>query len=124
MPKKLYGNTAYKDPLEIAKKQISILKQDLKCDLLICLSHLGYNYKSNKISDLRIAKETSGIDLIIGGHTHTFLKEPIEVTNTSGKITLVNQVGWAGIYIGKIDFYVDKQKNIKYCANKIKIEKS
>lgn len=109
--KNLYKETKYLDPLEIATDQVKTLKKDLNCDLIICLSHLGYKYDSDKIDDLKLAETTSGIDLIIGGHTHTFLDKPTVVTNKSGKITLVNQVGWAGLNIGRLDFYFSKSKS-------------
>jgi 5'-nucleotidase len=90
-----------------------ILKDDEKCDLVICLSHLGYDYKGDdtKISDLTIAKATKNIDLIIGGHTHTFLPKPTVVKNIDNKNVLVNQVGCYGLNLGKIDFYFDIDKN-------------
>jgi 5'-nucleotidase len=105
----LYKETKYLNPLEIAQEQIKTLKRDLKCELVICLSHLGYKYDSEKVDDIKLAESTLGIDLIIGGHTHTFLDKPTKVTNASGNITLVNQVGWAGLNLGRIDFYFDKQ---------------
>ena len=81
-------------------------------DLIICLSHLGYEYATEKISDRKLAQKTDGIDLIIGGHTHTFLEKPTVEYNLGGKITLVNQVGWAGVQLGRVDFYVgDKVKS-------------
>lgn len=104
----LYKETLYLDPVEIAQEQVKILKQDLDCDLIICLSHLGYSYQSNTIDDIKLAKRTKDIDLIIGGHTHTFLEKPTLVKNLVGKDVLVNQVGWAGINVGRIDFYFDK----------------
>lgn len=73
--KKLYKETQYLDPVEMAKETVTQLKQE-KCDLVICLSHLGYHYRQEKISDLKLAALTKDIDLIIGGHTHTFLKKP------------------------------------------------
>ena len=84
-----------------------------KNDLIICLSHLGYYYKNNpeKIADLNLAKITKNIDLIIGGHTHTFLPKPTIVKNIEGKNTLVNQVGAYGINLGRIDFYFDEKNN-------------
>jgi len=109
--KNLYKEAKYLDPLEITRDQVRILKQELNCDLIICLSHLGYTYDSDKIDDLKLAENTSGIDLIIGGHTHTFLDKPTKVTNKSGKITLVNQVGWAGLNLGRLDFYFSKRKS-------------
>ena len=77
------------------------------CDLIICLSHLGYEYKSDKISDRVLANKTSGIHLIIGGHTHTFLEKPTEELNLNGETVLINQVGWAGVQLGRIDFEFD-----------------
>lgn len=113
VPKTLYKETQYLDPLEIAKDKSQFLKNEKKCDFIICLSHLGYNYQNDKISDHTLAKKTKNIDLIIGGHTHTFLSKPVEIKNAENKITLVNQVGWAGLQLGKLDFYFEK-KSKKY----------
>lgn len=110
--KKLSKETKYLDPLEITQDMTRILKTEQKCDLIICLSHLGYNYDNeNKISDLSLASTTKDIDLIIGGHTHTFLPKPTVTKNIVGHNMLVNQVGAYGIYLGKIDFYFDSEKN-------------
>jgi 5'-nucleotidase len=89
-----------------------ILKTQEKCDLVICLSHLGYQYKEEKMSDLKLAGLTQDIDLIIGGHTHTFLKKPTITKNAIGKNVLVNQVGFAGLNLGRIDFYLDEAGNV------------
>jgi len=109
----LFKETIYLDPIEIAQDMTRILKENEKCDLIICLSHLGYYYKNdlNIISDLILATRTKNIDLIIGGHTHTFLKKPTVVKNIDGKNILVNQVGCYGINLGRIDFYFDSDKN-------------
>ncbi|WP_108805660.1 bifunctional UDP-sugar hydrolase/5'-nucleotidase [Aquimarina sp. Aq107] len=111
--KDLYKETNYLNPIEIAQDMSAVLKNEEKCDLVICLSHLGYDYKNepNKVSDLSLAAATENIDLIIGGHTHTFLKEPTVVKNRKDKNVLVNQVGCYGLYLGRIDFYFDSQKN-------------
>lgn len=112
VPDKLFGETKYLDPIEAAQEMTKKLKED-KCDLVICLSHLGYEYPYEKVSDRVMAKKTKGIDLIIGGHTHTFLEKPTQELNTDGKIVLVNQVGWAGINLGRIDFDVEKKLFLK-----------
>lgn len=104
VPKELYGETIYKDPIERANHYAYLLKEREKCDLVICLSHLGLKYKTNKVSDMNLASQTRSIDLIIGGHTHTFLKEPISVLNMDKREVLINQVGWGGVNLGKIDF--------------------
>ena len=67
-------------------------------------------YNSNKVSDLVIAQKSKHIDLIIGGHTHSFLEKPILETNLDGKKVIINQVGWGGINIGKIDFIFKQNK--------------
>ncbi len=111
--KNLYKETVYLNPIEVAQDMCGILKEKEKCDLVICLSHLGYQYSdlSNKPSDLLLAKASKNIDLIIGGHTHTFLDKPAVVKNIENKNVLVNQVGCYGINLGKIDFYFDLDKN-------------
>lgn len=105
--KKLYAETQYNNPIIAANNTAKHLKHNENCHLIICLSHLGYAYKSNKVSDIVLAQETKDIDLIIGGHTHTFLDKPTKVKNKANKITLINQVGWAGLYLGRIDFYIN-----------------
>jgi 5'-nucleotidase len=109
--KKLYKETVYLDPVEIATQITSELKNVHKCELIICLSHLGYAYKDEKISDIKLAGMTRDIDLIIGGHTHTFLDKPTVVKNADSKDVLVNQVGCYGINLGRIDFYLNESKN-------------
>ena len=109
----LYKETKYLDPIEMSQEMTRILKIEEHCDLIICLSHLGYYYKNNPdlISDLNLAKSTKDIDLIIGGHTHTFLPKPTVVKNVNNENMLVNQVGCYGINLGRIDFYFDANKN-------------
>jgi len=106
--KKAYKETVYLNPIEVAQDMAHILKHNKKCDLVICLSHLGFNYKNepNKISDLDLAKKTKDIDLIIGGHTHTFLDKPVIEKNSEGKEVMINQVGCYGINLGRVDFYL------------------
>ena len=98
-----YGDTIYNNPIEIANKTAKTLKEN-GCDLIICLSHLGFSYESrDKISDLVLASQTQNIHVIIGGHTHTFLEKPLIVKNINKELVLINQVGWAGIQLGRID---------------------
>lgn len=109
--KKLYQETVYLDPIEIAQDISRTLKEEEKCDLIICLSHLGYQYQNpHKPDDLKLAARTENIDLIIGGHTHTFLDRPTIVNNTKNEQILINQVGCFGINLGRIDFYFDEGK--------------
>ncbi|WP_209399960.1 bifunctional UDP-sugar hydrolase/5'-nucleotidase [Pseudozobellia sp. WGM2] len=110
--KKLYMETKYLNPMEIAQDTERELKETHNCDLVICLSHLGYEYKrESKPSDLLLASQTQYTDLIIGGHTHTFLDKPTVIKNKVNRDILVNQVGCFGINLGRIDFYFDSTKN-------------
>ena len=113
--KKNYKETVYQDPVEIAQHYADFLRKEKKCDLVVCLSHIGYDYTQGEgfISDKKLAAQTDNIDIILGGHTHTFLHEPQSFINKSGKNVLVNQVGWAGLLLGRIDFYFDKNKNVQ-----------
>jgi len=95
----------YNDPVENANRIASVLKHDEKCDYVICLSHLGYRYDSNKISDVELAKKSKNIDLIIGGHTHTFLDTPQIALNSDEQQVQITQVGWAGVWLGKIEVF-------------------
>src|SRR6056297_116351 len=110
--KKLYKDTQYLNPYEIALDTEKQLKEEEQCDLIICLSHLGYNYNNPEIPcDTRLAQRTFYTNLIIGGHTHTFLDKPDVRTNQNGNSVFVNQVGCYGINLGRIDFYFDTDKN-------------
>tara|TARA_R110000868_G_scaffold4211_15_gene26806 strand:+ start:43993 stop:44901 length:909 start_codon:yes stop_codon:yes gene_type:complete len=110
--KKLFKETTYLNPFEIAQDIEKKLKEDEKCDLIICLSHLGYQYTSDKPDDLKLASKTKYTNLIIGGHTHTFLEKPTIIKNSVQNDILVNQVGCFGINLGRIDFYFDHNDNI------------
>ncbi|KYP15850.1 metallophosphatase [Flavihumibacter sp. CACIAM 22H1] len=116
VPDNLAGNTIYSDPILAANRWAAHLKQKEDCDLVVCLSHLGYRYKeANKVSDEILARESAHIDVIIGGHTHTFLDAPVVYKNKFGSDVIVNQVGWAGILLGRMDFGFqrNKKKNLE-----------
>ncbi len=106
---RLYGKTQYLDPITKAAELSHKLRNELKCDIVVCLSHLGFKYENEKVSDLVLAKKSLGIDVIIGGHTHTFLDKPVIVKNREGKDVHVTQVGWAGIRLGKITISTNKK---------------
>ncbi|MDN5213820.1 metallophosphatase [Fulvivirgaceae bacterium BMA12] len=106
----LSGGTRYLDPIAIAKEMVLELEKK-NCHLIICLSHLGYKYSRGKVSDHTLAEQVSGIDLIIGGHTHTFLEMPTLYKNREGHETIINQVGWAGIRLGRIDYVFNRKRS-------------
>ncbi|MFZ2784129.1 MAG: metallophosphatase [Sediminibacterium sp.] len=113
VPANLYGNTVYKNPVESANATVELLRQQ-QCDFIICLSHLGDKYEEDKVSDEILAKESYDIDLIIGGHTHRFFSQPRKYRNRKGGDVLVNQVGWGGLQLGRLDyiFSSNKRKNL------------
>lgn len=119
--KKLYKETVYNDPVETANEMTRILKHEQKCDLVICLSHIGFKYNNEpeRICDVLLARRTKDIDLIIGGHTHTFLTKPVIEKNRDGKEVLINQVGCYGINLGRIDFYFDADKTKSHSGRSI-----
>ncbi|HQA74205.1 MAG: metallophosphatase [Flavobacterium sp.] len=119
--KKNYKETIYNNPVEVSQDMARILKHNYKCDLVICLSHIGYQYKNepDKICDLKLATLTKDIDLIIGGHTHTFLNKPTVLDNNIGEKVIVNQVGCYGLNLGRIDFYFDENNSISSKAKSI-----
>ena len=121
--KDLYKETKYLDPIDIANETAKKLKETENCDIVICLSHLGYKYEKfpNKVSDLNLAKSTKNIDLIIGGHTHTFMNKPVVVKNNVGNDVLINQVGCFGLYLGRIEFSFDSDNNKIFNSNLLMI---
>lgn len=114
VPENLYGKTVYSDPIAAANTNAEILRRKEGCDMVICLSHLGDKYDDGKISDEILAKESYGIDLIIGGHTHRFFEQPLTYKNRTNADVIVNQVGWAGIQLGRLDFNLGRgeKKNL------------
>jgi 5'-nucleotidase len=120
VPKKLYGNAVYNDPIKSADEWSKKLRHDLKCDYVVCLSHLGFKYGDSKVSDHTLAANTSEIDLIIGGHTHTFLNDAIIIKNKNGEPVTINQVGFAGIMLGRIDLLIERNRkgSCQTCSNK------
>ncbi|MDR1368755.1 MAG: metallophosphatase [Dysgonamonadaceae bacterium] len=98
-----YEGMKFLSPVETANKMAEFLKKDKKCDLVICLSHLGYN------PDIQFAKKTSNIDIIIGAHTHTFMTNPYRTENADGKKVVINQMGKSGIYVGRLDITLSEK---------------
>ncbi len=119
----LYGNVKYLNPIENANRIAGILKKKEGCDLIICLSHLGDKYNNDKVSDNVLARESYDIDLIISAHTHRFFDEPRKYINKIGKEVVVNQVGWAGIELGRLDYNLLKSGKKNLISNSIIIGK-
>lgn len=99
-----YKGVKYLDPLETANSMAEMLRNKYKCDMVICISHLGHN------SDLNMAESTKGIDIIIGGHSHTFMKQPTLRKNIDDNDVLIFQTNGRGVYVGRIDVKLEKMK--------------
>lgn len=104
------GMTKYIDPVGTALEQEYFLKKEEKCDLIICLSHLGLEYANDKISDVALSGKTHFTNIILGGHTHSFLDKPIELKNADSKPIIINQAGWAALQLGQIEFIMEREK--------------
>jgi len=112
----LHKGVTYQDPVGVAREMVQQLRGD-GCDLIVCLSHLGYRYRSERPSDVRIAEQVEGIDLILGGHTHTFLDRPHVIPHKHAAATRIAQVGFAGIRLGRIDVIVDGRGRVQQWAH-------
>jgi 5'-nucleotidase len=98
-----YEGVVYQDPFEMAAKTAAELKGK-GCDLVICLSHLGFKGSAkDSVCDMELARRTRNIDIILGGHSHTFIEEPVYCKNPDGKDVYITQMGKSGIYVGRVD---------------------
>lgn len=107
----------YKDPVKCVNLIAEKLRNDLKCNLVICLSHLGYKYKGKQVSDEVLAESSENVDIIIGGHTHTFLEHASVFKNKVGRPVYVCQAGWAGIWLGVFEIVYSRYKKISIFTN-------
>jgi len=104
-----YRGLVYRDPIEKAKETSAFLKKKQKCDLVICLSHLGSDSTAIDVNDFTIAHQTKHIDIILGGHSHSLL-ENTKTNNADGKKVIIAQMGKSGLYLGRIDIELEKKK--------------
>ena len=98
-----FKGVTYIDPVVAAREAVKKLREQERCTLVVCMSHLGY-VPDGKTGDLLVASQVDGIDFIAGGHTHTFMEKPVTQTQPCGAKTLIFQVGKSGIYVGRVDF--------------------
>jgi 5'-nucleotidase len=117
VPEKNCLGVSYLDPIEKANEVAHLLKKNKRCDYVICLSHLGFDYKDNKVSDKVLAAESEHIDCILGGHTHTFLEHLHKTKNRKNQEVIINQVGWAGINLGRINIFFSHNKRPNYASD-------
>lgn len=102
--KNKYEGMLFKPAISSVNFYAKILKDSKKCDLVVCLSHLGYN------DDIKLAEQSKNVDIIIGGHSHTYMEKPDMRTNLDGKEVLIFQTGKSGVYVNKIEVELDKIK--------------
>jgi 5'-nucleotidase len=101
-----FKGVTFNDPVNAARSTVKILRDEQRCNLIVCMSHLGYyeTPRRNSVGDSQVAAQVDGIDFIAGGHTHTFMKEPVKQKQPCGEETLIFQVGKSGINLGRVDF--------------------
>ncbi|MDR0988668.1 MAG: metallophosphatase [Prevotellaceae bacterium] len=104
-----YQGIVYHDPVAAAQAMSDLLRHKERCDVVICLSHLGFRLKDVPCDEL-VARQTSGIDLILGGHTHTFLEKPVLYINKEGRSVAVYHSGNNGVRIGQLRLTLEKKK--------------
>ena len=102
-----YRGMVFTDPVKVANEMATYLKKNKKCDLVICLSHLGSDAMAKEVNDFQVARETRNIDVIIGGHSHTMLENTTE-TNLDGRKVVIAQMGKSGLYLGRIELELGK----------------
>ena len=98
----------YNDPIVAAQEVTDLLRTKEGCDVVICLSHLGFRLK-NEVCDEKLAAATRGIDVILGGHSHTFMEKPAFCLNAEEKSIPVLHTGRSGIFVGELDLTLTKE---------------
>jgi len=97
---KNYGPLTYRDASQVARQMVQQLREKERCDLVVCISHLGW--QNGDISDNSLIESTPGIDLVLGGHSHTYFQQLEYVTDPDGNQVPVDQNGKHGAFIGKL----------------------
>ncbi|HXC71116.1 MAG TPA: metallophosphoesterase [Pyrinomonadaceae bacterium] len=98
-----FKGVTFLDPLSAARDVVKKLREEERCSLVVCMSHLGY-HEDGKQGNSFLASQVDGIDYIASGHTHIFMEQPVTATQPCGAKTLIFEVGKSGIYVGRVDF--------------------
>lgn len=98
----------YYDPIKTANEVADKLKNGEKCDVVICLSHLGWDEAG--LNDMQMMEHTRNIDLVLGGHSHSYFQTLNYVRNLDGREIPNDQNGKHGIFVGKITLNLQKAK--------------
>ncbi len=128
VPERHRVGVRYRDPIATARAMVRTLREREDALLVVCLSHLGLYEESERermapplIGDREVARAVEGIDVILGGHTHTFMKEPELVRRPSGGATLIFQVGFGGIVLGRLDLFVRERRLVGFVGGALPI---
>ena len=105
---KNYGPLKFLDPVEVTTRMVDVLRRQEKCDVVICLSHLGWEV--SEYPDDKFISQTSGIDLVLGGHSHTYLKTLGYVTDKEGRQVPVDHEGKHAVFVGKMQLILTRNK--------------
>ena len=105
---KNYGPLKFLDPVEVTTRMVDVLRRQEKCDVVICLSHLGWEV--SEYPDDKFISQTSGIDLVLGGHSHTYLKTLGYVTDKEGRQVPVDHEGKHAVFVGKMQLTLTRNK--------------
>ena len=97
---KTCAGVKYNDPVKAANDVAKLLKEREKCDIVVCLSHLGWDIIG--IDDTELMRQTRNIDIVLGGHSHSYFNALEYVENLDGREIPNDQNGKHGIYVGKI----------------------
>jgi 5'-nucleotidase len=117
-PPESFKGVKYHDPVKVASGAVRVLRERERCAMVICASHLGYysEPKGGQVGDSQVAAQVDGIDFIAGGHTHTFMQEPVIAKQPGGGNTVIFQVGKSGIYLGRVDFTIRANQVTAYAG--------
>lgn len=105
-----YGGVRYLDPVEAARRVVGQLRGEDSCDVVICLSHLGWQMPAPDVDDSALVAGTRGIDLVLGGHSHTYMEKMEYVADGSGRRVPVEQNGKHGVYVGRVVMAIQSRR--------------
>ncbi len=117
-----FTGVEYVDAVGVAREMVAELRA-AGCEVVVCLSHVGHEYRDDRASDVRLAAEVPGLDVILGGHTHTFMDRPHVHRHPDGSTTLVHQVGWGGVRLGRVDLSVTRDGRVRSASGHWRVDR-
>ncbi len=103
-----FEGVGFLDPIESVNKTAEYLKLTERCDLIICLSHLGWNIEG--VDDQELIESTRYIDVVLGGHTHTYLERPEHLVNVDGSPVVYSQMGKNARFVGTLNLTMEEER--------------